>query len=108
MLSLNINTPNSVMQDIKENFKNNRLNLDLTQEGLSKKSGVSLGSLKRFEKSGQISLESLLKLALVLDCLDDFLNISQTKKQSISSIDELLRKKDIPPKKRGKIKWIQS
>ena len=31
----------------------------LSQERLSEKSGVSLGSLKRFERSGEISLLSL-------------------------------------------------
>jgi transcriptional regulator with XRE-family HTH domain len=44
-----------------------RLDKNPTQEGLAKRSGVSLGSLKRFESSGHISLESLLKLALVLE-----------------------------------------
>jgi hypothetical protein len=39
---------------------------------LAKRSGVSLGSLKRFETTGQISLESLLLLADVLNRLDDF------------------------------------
>jgi hypothetical protein len=33
---------------------------------------VSLGSLKRFESTGQVSLESLLKLAEILDRLEDF------------------------------------
>lgn len=104
MLSININTPDSMMQTLKENFKNRRLSFDLTQEGLANKSGISLGSLKRFEKSGQISLESLLKIAVVLDCLEDFLNIAQEKVQTINSIDELLDKKDTPKKQRGKIK----
>jgi len=39
---------------------------------LAKRSGVSLGSIKRFELTGQISLESLLKLAHVLNRLNDF------------------------------------
>ena len=75
MLAININTPNSIKQRLKENFKEKRLFLNLTQEGLANRSGVSLGSLKRFETTGQISLESLLKIAFILDCLDDFLNI---------------------------------
>lgn len=104
MLSIDINTPDSVMQTLKENFKNRRLSFDLTQEGLANKSGVSLGSLKRFETKGQISLESLLKLAVILECLEDFLLIAQEKKQNISSIDELLENKKSVKKQRGKIK----
>ena len=105
MLNINISTPSSMMQTLKEKFKERRLTFDLTQEGLAKKSGVSLGSLKRFENSGQISLESLLKLALVLECLDDFSTIAQKKDIQAHSIDELLKtSKKTKTKKRGSIK----
>ncbi|MBR3240459.1 MAG: helix-turn-helix transcriptional regulator [Oscillospiraceae bacterium] len=40
----------------------------LTQQDLSERSGVSLGTLKRFETTGQISLLSLTKLAIALGC----------------------------------------
>jgi transcriptional regulator with XRE-family HTH domain len=43
-----------------------------TQSELARRSGVSLGSLKRFETTGQISLESLFLLIDVLGRLDDF------------------------------------
>lgn len=43
----------------------------LSQVKLSEKSGVSLGSLKRFENSGEISLSSLTKIAIALNCEDD-------------------------------------
>ena len=104
MLSISISTPDSIMVRLKENFQQKRLSLNLTQEGLAHKSGVSLGSLKRFEKSGQISLESLLKLSVVLGCLDDFLDIANKKEETIHSLDELLKKKSKPIKKRGRIK----
>lgn len=104
MLSINIQTPNSIMKILKDSFKEKRLRLDLTQEGLANKSGVSLGSLKRFESNGQISLESLLKLSLVLECLDDFLTIANKKEQTFSSIDEILNLKKQRIKKRGTIK----
>ena len=38
----------------------------ISQQVLSQKSGVSLGSLKRFEQTGQISLLSLTRLAVAL------------------------------------------
>ena len=44
----------------------------MSQSELSNRSGVSLGSLKRFERTGNISLLSLLKLTHVLGRLDDF------------------------------------
>ncbi len=38
-------------------------------------SGVSLGSLKRFESTGKISLLSLTKLAVALDCAEEIKNM---------------------------------
>ncbi|MEA3397781.1 MAG: helix-turn-helix transcriptional regulator [Chloroflexota bacterium] len=105
MLNINLSTPASIMGQLKEKFKERRLFLDLTQKGLATKSGVSLGSLKRFESSGHISLESLLKLALVLECLDDFNTIADKKTMQVNSIDELLKTTSTQKiKKRGKIK----
>ena len=102
MLAINISTPKFIMEQIKDNFKQKRLSLNLTQEGLSNKSGVSLGSIKRFETSGQISLESLLKLAFILDCLNDFQNIAVVKNEKYETMDDLFKSK--PTKKRGVIK----
>ena len=105
MLSINIQTPSSIMETIRNNFKRARLGLELTQEGLSNRSGVSLGSIKRFENSGEISLKSILKLAIVLNCIDDFSEIALPSKHNVSSIDELLKRdKDDNQPKRGKIK----
>ncbi len=103
MLNINLSTPPSVMDDLKSKYKNLRLALTLTQSSLAKRSGVSLGSIKRFENSGKISLESLLKLSLVLECLDDFKNIANPKNDMINSIDELINKKD-SNRKRGSTK----
>lgn len=106
MLAININTPNSIKQRLKENFKEKRLFLNLTQEGLANRSGVSLGSLKRFETTGQISLESLLKIAFILDCLDDFLNIAEIKEVEFETMDDLLNQETNNIKrKRGVLKW---
>ena len=46
--------------------------MNMTQRELAARSGVTWASLKRFERQGLIALDSLLKLALVLECLDDF------------------------------------
>ena len=102
MLAINLSTPNTILQTIKENFKQKRLQQNLTQEGLATRSGVSLGSIKRFETTGQISLEFLLNLALVLDCLDDFKDLAKENPKEYKTIDDLLKTKIT--KKRGVIK----
>jgi transcriptional regulator with XRE-family HTH domain len=65
-------TPQALLQSIADKHKKLRKKKGYTQSELADRSGVSLGSLKRFEQTGQISLENLLRLALVLDRLEDF------------------------------------
>lgn len=43
----------------------------ISQEKLAQISGVSFGSVKRFETTGQISLLSLTRIAMALDMADD-------------------------------------
>lgn len=43
-----------------------------TQKRLAERTGVSYGSIRRFEQTGEISLLSLVKIANALDCLEDF------------------------------------
>ncbi len=90
MLSFLPKNPNDMMQELKAKFKERRRMLGYIQKELATRSGVSLGSLKRFESSGQISLESLLKLALVLECLDDFEGVCETKEVMPKSMEDLL------------------
>jgi len=104
MLNINISTPTTIMNLLREKYKHKRLYLNLTQDGLASRSGVSLGSLKRFETSGNISLESLLKLSLVLKCLDDFKDIANTAQDQINTIEEIINHKDKKIKKRGRIR----
>jgi transcriptional regulator with XRE-family HTH domain len=44
----------------------------ISQSELARRSGVSLGSIKRFESTGKIALSSLLRIAVVLGCEEDF------------------------------------
>ena len=90
MLSFLPKTPSEIQNELKTKFKVKRKSLKLTQEKLSIKSGVSLGSLKRFESSGQISLESLLKVALVLECLGDFEGVCEKREEMPESIEDLI------------------
>lgn len=101
MLSIKLRTPNEVMRDIAARARERRLANNLTQEGLSLRSAVSLGSIKRFEKTGQVSLQSLLKIALALGCLDDFDLLFESQKRRKS----LLAEPSEPKKRsRGRIK----
>ena len=64
--------PFDFLEEIASRHKALRKQAGFSQAELAKRSGVSLGSLKRFETTGQISLDSLLKLVHVLNRLNDF------------------------------------
>lgn len=64
--------PSDILKEIAEKHKKLRKSLKLSQTELAVRSGVSLGTIKRFESTGQIALESLLKLAYLLNALQDF------------------------------------
>lgn len=55
--------------------RNIRKRRSISQEKLADISGVSYGSIKRFEAKGQISLLSLTKIAMALDMADDLRNL---------------------------------
>lgn len=84
--------PKEVIKDVAMRAKAARLELGLTQVSLAAHSGVSFGSIKRFENTGKIALESLLKIALTLNALDDFENLFKTKSPQITtSLDAMLK-----------------
>lgn len=64
--------PFDILRDIAEKHKKIRKRLGLSQVELAERSGVSLGSIKRFERTGQVAFESLLKLVFILGRLEEF------------------------------------
>jgi len=86
---LNQKSPTEISKIIADNVKKRRKELKLSQIELAKKSGVSWGSIKRFENTAQISLQSLIKIAVALDSTEDFLKLFSQKKYS--SIDEIIK-----------------
>jgi transcriptional regulator with XRE-family HTH domain len=85
-------TPSEVSLELAARLKKIRKQLKLSQADLAERSGVSLGSLKRFENSGKISLDSLLKLAHLLGKLADFDKLLQLD-PSMNDIEKLFTNK---------------
>lgn len=99
-MSFMLKSQQEVMQEIATRAKDQRLEQNLTQEGLALRSGVSLGSIKRFERTGEISLKSLIDIALALGCLDDF----DTLFADHAPRGSLFENKDEKKRKRGSVK----
>lgn len=82
-------TPPELNEDLAVKLRNIRKKRKLSQEELSRRSGVSLGTLKRFESSGQISLISFNKLVYALDLSEEIENLFENLPPQ--SIQELIR-----------------
>ena len=67
MINLYQKTWKEINTEIAERMAQLRKRKKLSQKNLALRSGVSLGSLKRFEQTGEISLQSLTKIAIALE-----------------------------------------
>ena len=93
MLATSLKTPKEIRQELAARAKERRLALNISQQELAERSGVSLGSIKRFENSGLISLSSLLEIALVFGCLGDFDMLFTAKVQPLSLFEPKPKKR---------------
>ena len=75
-------TPDEINKEIAVRVRTVRKRRKISQVKLSEKSGVSLGSVKRFESTGEISLLSLTKIAIAL-------NVEQELNQLFSNVPYL-------------------
>jgi transcriptional regulator with XRE-family HTH domain len=62
----------AIKRELVERVRALRKEQKVSQQKLSALSGVSFGSVKRFERFGEVSLASLLKIAQALGCEGDF------------------------------------
>ena len=100
MMSILLMTPHDVAGHLANAVQAKRLHLNFSQKTLSERSGVSFSVIKKFEQTGKISLESLLKIAWALDALEPFLALFKpTSPENITSLDALLNDKT---RKRGR------
>lgn len=91
MQALQWETADEIILNLAKRLKQIRKRKSISQERLELLSGVSLGSIKRFENTGHISLISLTKIATALGCVNEikelFTNVSY------KSIEEVLNEK---------------
>jgi len=80
-------SPKEIMFLLSKNIIALRKQEKMTQRELSERSGVAYASIRKFESTGIISLESLLKICEALKRLTDF--------ESILLPSDLKRKKDL-------------
>lgn len=81
--------PTDILKELAQRTRTLRKEIKMSQCELAQRANVSLGSYKRFESSGHISLDSLLKIAFILGKLDDFETVFQSNNKT--SIEKLFK-----------------
>jgi len=80
-------SPKEIMVLLSKNITVLRKQEKMSQKELSERSGVAYASIRKFESTGIISLESILKICEALKRLTDF--------ESILLPSDMKRKKDL-------------
>lgn len=88
MISLNQKTWKEINTEIASNVQKLRKRKKISQKELATRTGVSLGSIKRFEQTGEISLQSLTKIAIALRAEDEMESLFTS--PNFESIEEIL------------------
>ncbi len=101
IMAFDIVTPSVVAVQIAARVKERRLELDLTQEGMSARAGLKFATYRRFEQTGEISLKGLLQIGFALNALSDFDALFAQKQYQ--SLDDVLNEQRVT-RKRGKKK----
>lgn len=94
-------TPNEALGQAAAAIRQHRIRQNLTQEVLSHKSGVALATLRKFEQTGLIAVESFFKLAASLGLLENILTAIEPKDE-YASLDEMMKKNKKPKRQRVK------
>ena len=82
-------TPKEIIRQTAQRLRELRRRRKISQADFAGLSGVSLGSLKRFETTGEISFLSLAKIAFALHSEDEFDALFEGKEYL--SIEEVIR-----------------
>lgn len=102
MIPFDLRSPREVAQILAGRVKTLRLERGWTQQEIADRSGIALATYRRFERSGRISLERLLKLAVILDAQTGFDKLFSP--PAARSLSELEQREARRARKRGKAK----
>lgn len=89
-------TAPQLAQGIAERARRYRLDRNLTQQELADRAGMSLSSLRRFERTGEIALLSLVRIAMALDATEGLMALFP---EQLRSIEDVLQ---APRRQRGR------
>lgn len=100
MLPPDLQSPRELARTLAGRVRALRLERGWTQQETAERAGLTLATYRRFERTGRISLERLLKLAVVLDSRGGFDHLFVA--GPAGSMAELEQRVQRPARKRGR------
>ena len=86
MLTINLATPQEISHALGQRLRARRLAQLHGQQDLALKAGVSVGTVRTLEATGQTSLDSFVRVALALGLADDLQHLFDAPVQSIAQM----------------------
>ena len=99
MLPIELQTPRDITRNLACRVKALRLERGWTQQEVAERAGLALATYRIFERSGRISLDRLLRLAVIFEARSGFEQLFAPK--AVRSLAEM-EQRERPSRKRGK------
>lgn len=87
---LSLKTESDLLSEVAAIVRSHRQVLRWRQEDLARRSGVSIATLRRFERTGQIGFHGLARLLVTLGLADNFLTALKRPEAAPKSIKDFL------------------
>ncbi len=84
-------TADEILAALGARVRAHRLAQDLPQSELATMAGLSLGALRKLERDGRCSLETLIRIAQALGLTDELAALFVPKRQSIAEMERVAR-----------------
>lgn len=97
-----LHTPEDIEHQLARRIRLERLRRGWKQSTLAARSGVSVPTIRRYERNGQTSLSNLLKLCHALGRLDEFAALlAPPPAATLAELEARTAEQDLPRRKRG-------
>lgn len=100
MLPAELQTPGEIGRLLAGRVRALRLQRGWTQQEMADRAGLTLATYRRFERTGRIALERLLRIAVILDARAGFNQLFAT--PPAQSLAELAERTRAPARQRGR------
>lgn len=90
-----LDNANDIAKNISKDFKQRRIEKNLTREDVAELSGVAVSNIIRFEQKGLISLKNLIGIAMVLQYSSEIKNLfSEPKYSTMEELAQIRKNKN--------------